>query len=495
MRSILLLTTAPFVLLSTPALSLTAEEAFADITQLFAMNGQPLECATPTKSGGMMVVDDCKILIEVPAAEVDYTFSSIELKENGDGSVAASFPDDLVYSVTGDGSAPMPAFTYVVSVDGALILAGEPGRVTYTATGNNVTWRIDEATLSEGGFSKLDGMLSGLTGQVSHMGGDMTNVAYDFAGDAFTFNVVGSPNTVALDISGRMEKPQLTSTGTMGSPLNNMNMLQSLKDGLAVDGTFGHAGAQYKLKANDPRRNMNIMATSDSGAMTFGMSEAGLTYGAETRGSSITVTDSNLPFGTIGVAADLLGFDMTFPIAGGTDPQPYAYALDLSGVTISENIWSMVDPQAAVPRDPATIALDVSGTMVWDFSLLDPEMLSAAPSDFSPPNLIDLVVNTLSVSFGGAAITGDGQFAFVKDMFATGDFPVDTGTANFKLNGVYGLLDKLTAANLLPPQQAMGARMGLGIAAKPTENADELVSEIVIAPGRVITVNGQRMPF
>jgi hypothetical protein len=67
------------------------------------------------------------------------------------------------------------------------------------------------------------------------------------------------------------------------------------------------------------------------------------------------------------------------------------------------------------------------------------------------------------------------------------------GTINLMLVGGNGLLDTLVSMGLVPEDQAMGARMMLGLFARPGDGADTLVSEITFQEDGAILANGQRI--
>ena len=56
-----------------------------------------------------------------------------------------------------------------------------------------------------------------------------------------------------------------------------------------------------------------------------------------------------------------------------------------------------------------------------------------------------------------------------------------------------GLIDKVTKMGLVPQDQAMGARMMLGMFAKPGEGTDTMTSKIEFNADGSIMANGQRI--
>ena len=73
-------------------------------------------------------------------------------------------------------------------------------------------------------------------------------------------------------------------------------------------------------------------------------------------------------------------------------------------------------------------------------------------------------------------------------------FAQDNTTLAVSIFGANGLMDKLVVMGLLPQEQAMGARMMLGLFAKPGDGPDSLVSKIEVdgATGG-ISANGQQL--
>jgi hypothetical protein len=71
--------------------------------------------------------------------------------------------------------------------------------------------------------------------------------------------------------------------------------------------------------------------------------------------------------------------------------------------------------------------------------------------------------------------------------------PKPVGQINLALQGGGALIDKLVAMGLLPSEQAMGARMMMGLFAVPTGEPDSLTSQIEFTEDGQILANGQRI--
>ena len=71
--------------------------------------------------------------------------------------------------------------------------------------------------------------------------------------------------------------------------------------------------------------------------------------------------------------------------------------------------------------------------------------------------------------------------------------PRPTGGIDLKLVGGNGLLDNLINMGILPEQQAMGARMMMGLFTRAGTEPDTVTSKIEINDAGHILANGQRI--
>jgi hypothetical protein len=71
--------------------------------------------------------------------------------------------------------------------------------------------------------------------------------------------------------------------------------------------------------------------------------------------------------------------------------------------------------------------------------------------------------------------------------------PMPLGEANVTVTGANALIDGLIATGLVAEEDAMGARMMMGMFMTPGANPDELTSKIEAKEGFAIFVNGQQI--
>jgi hypothetical protein len=107
----------------------------------------------------------------------------------------------------------------------------------------------------------------------------------------------------------------------------------------------------------------------------------------------------------------------------------------------------------------------------------------------APGQINSLDINKVLLTLAGAELSGEGAFTFNN----SGPVPMPAGTMNMMLTGANGLLDTLVNMGLVPEEQAMGARMMMGLFAKPGNGPDTLVSEIEVQENGAVLANGQRI--
>jgi hypothetical protein len=218
--------------------------------------------------------------------------------------------------------------------------------------------------------------------------------------------------------------------------------------------------------------------------------EEGVAYDVAVTDLAADVTGSEMPF-PFKMTAASYGFGLSAPVAPTDAPAPFSLKLDLTDVAVNNEIWAMVDPTAALPRDPATVRLDLSGAAQLDVALTDPAQMATMGPGF-PGKLQDLTLNELTIKAVGASVDGTGQFTFDNtDTTTFPGMPRPDGRIDLTVMGANGLIDKLVAMGLVPADQVMMGRMMLGMFAKDVGN-DTLESTIEVKDGQVLA-NGQRI--
>ncbi len=207
---------------------------------------------------------------------------------------------------------------------------------------------------------------------------------------------------------------------------------------------------------------------ADSGGLAFKMDKTAMTYKGGSKGIEIIASGAQIPFPEVALRYAESVFRLRHPdCPRATRRRTFNMTAKVIGATISDEIWAMVDPAATLPRDPATVIIDTNGSATLTADLTD----EAAMNSGAPPGLLNsLNLPALQLTIAGAELTGNGGFTFDNsDLVTFQGMPAPTGKLDLKLVGGNGLLDKLIALGFVTEDDAMGARMMLGMFARPGE--------------------------
>ena len=228
----------------------------------------------------------------------------------------------------------------------------------------------------------------------------------------------------------------------------------------------------------------------ESGQITVGMDSTAFTYQTGSKGLNLAISGPQIPFPEVKLALSESGFGLSMPTTPTEAPAPYSFLAKLVDLTISDEIWGMLDPTGALPHDPASIILDGKGTATLTTNIFAAEaMESGAP----PGDLVSFDLVQLLARVAGAELTGTGAFTFDNtDLETFGGVPAPTGKIDLKVTGANTLMDTLISMGLLSEEDAMGARMMMSMFANPGAGEDEFTS-VLEFKDKGFYANGQRL--
>lgn len=492
-----LMTTSALALLAGPALAdLTADEVLADQIRQMEAYGLTVETTGQSRSGNTLAVDGLKASAELPEGAFDMTIGGVDFVEQGDGTVMIVYPPTMPISVSGvskDGE-DFAMSMNVASKAMQAVVSGSPDQIRYD-------FSAEEASVGDLAFTapaeaaKIDMDMSfvmkGLAGMMELGGGEIRDYTANFTMAAMTGLVSGTDPegsegtfTIKIDVAD----VAADYAGAFAAQDLMTSFAEGIKAGNRTTGTMKHGPVTYDISGNGVDGAFQMALAAASGDFNFAMGESGLDYGGTTRGITAAVSGDMVPFPSVQVSIEESGGRIAMPLVPAEDPQNFGLRMTLVGLSIDPAIWSMFDPGEVLPRDPATLVIDVDGEGILTEDVFDPEF--AEKEMTAPPGQVNaLNVNELKLTLAGAELTGDADFTFNNEM----GMPIPSGVANLMLVGGNGLLDKLVSLGFVPEDQAMGARMMLGLFARPGDGEDTLVSTIEVKEDGSVMANGQRI--
>lgn len=481
---------------------LTADQVWQGWMESFEDVGYRVDSDT-SRSGDTLTIKEVALELDAPEAEesVSMRIGEIRLVENGDGTVSVILPETLPIAIaaTDDEAQQVTASVEVGQRALDLTISGDPDEMDYNYTAEVLTLALtglqagDETPEIRAARVRLDDV----EGKSDVQPGD-TSRAVDQALRAgpvtYEIDMTEPDDGATMAIEGTMARIAFTGDATLPESFDAGDMADAVRDGFRFASSIDYENGSTSYRFEDAGEVLDGSNSSARGRLAMSMGQDGLRYGVSGEDASLELNSSDFP-----VPVDLkmarLGGDVTMPVTKTEDMQDYAIDLELSEFTMSDELWSMIDPQAQLPRDPATLRVDLAGTGRLFLDLLDPaDMEDLESSDRLPGELESLTLNELALNLAGAELSGEGAFTFDSDdLESFGGAPAPEGTLNLRLLGGNALLDSLVSMGLVAQDQATGLRMMMGLFATPGDADDELISRIEVTEDGQVLANGQRL--
>lgn len=474
----------------------TAQQVWDDWKANMAMYGESgVTIGSEVASGGTVTVTDLGIDSTMEGGSIKANLASLVLTENGDGTVDVTMSEDYPMTITNTTDGVETVVTVTLRQTGmSMTVSGTPEEMTYDVAAAKYSVSLD--SIMEGGAAMPAEMivtLNNMAGSYVTSTADLHNMDYEIGADSADVSVVVTdPETgTAVNFSGKMN--DLATTATMAIPLDTTNPDQMFAAGMAMAGGYTFGASSFLFSANDPTTgDTSGTMTAVSGTTDFSIDKAAMGYDTTTQGLNVELTSAQMPF-PVKLSMAELGLGILFPLAKSTEPADWASYLNLTDLSVNDEIWAMLDAGNVLPHDPATVVLDLTGTATMLFDILDPAQQEQMNAGAAPGELNSVAINDLTVKIAGAEVTGTGAFTFDNtDMTTIPGMPRPEGSVELKINGVNGLLDKLVTMGLVPEDQAMMPRMMMGMFATVV-GEDQLTSKIEIDAAGGIFANGQQI--
>ena len=476
----------------------SAEDIWSDFQKYAQGIGFQVD-GTTSRSGDTLTVSEIQVFggYSADQGSTQLLVSTLSFVENSDGSVTVVMPESIpVVSIFKDANGNQATSTSEYKFEDLDVLAsGDPDQLQYDVTAAAIKLissgiQFDDDTLADDLFSG-EFSVNNVTGTSTALIAQTRTLAQDYQAESLTYEIVAKdPESIGQgrvtgDIRG------VAFSGTAQTPLQTLKALDfntMLKNGFSAEGTITTGPTTVQIASTDTDMPLQGSFVSAASNLDIQVGPQGITYSGQQTDLQVTLEPGMMPF-PLNFGAKTAGGNLTFPVQKSDTPSNFALGLNFDGITLSDSIWTLLDPSAQIPRDPATLILGLNGTAKVLYDLLDPSAFTDAGT--VPGTLETANLETLQLSVGGAELTGTGAFTFDNSNPASPPMPV--GRVDLRLDGANGLLDRLVASGLLPQEQAMAARLMMGLLAVPLAQPDSLSSRIEINEQGHVLANGQRI--
>ncbi|MEE2943998.1 MAG: DUF2125 domain-containing protein [Pseudomonadota bacterium] len=453
---------------------------------------------TESRSGDTLTVADIEMSLDIPQddSSVSMTMPELTFTDQGDGTVSIGMPEQSVMTIDGQSS---EGDAFNVSLGWSLtgmstIVSGSPENMTYSYTAASMALELLELDAGEDTPEDLQAVMTvdNLIGQSTMALGDARETQQTMSAQGVTYElrVVDPTEDANVVMTGGIEGLQFDGGGVIPIGVDMEDPAALFKSGFAMDGTFRQAGADFQMTIVEDGQPTNIETSNGAGELKVAVSEAGLEYAGGAADLSVNLVGGEIPF-PVSFTMEEIGYEFMMPMAASEQEQDFALGMTLGGLIVPDMLWNIFDPSAILPRDAATVSFDIDGKTRLFKDLMDP---SLEETEEFPGELTALTLSDLVVEVAGAELTGSGDFTFDNsDLESFDGMPRPEGAADFRLLGGNALLDKVIQMGFVSQEEAMGARMMMGLFARPGPAEDELNSRIEVNEQGHVLANGQRL--
>jgi hypothetical protein len=481
---------------STASFALTADQVWQSWKDAGAMIGLEVTAATENLDGGTLTLNGVSV---APAGMPGITISDMVMTEAGDGSVSIVPGADIGVAMSGDttGSVKLVHDGLTLTAreaDGGLAydFAAAKLDVVYDTTAPGVSYDGTPApeVKSSGtvGFGGLSGTYSDTPGTNRAFGFDLKadTLAYNTALDDPSLEMKQNTTSTTSGIELALDIVLPTSMSAGGMAAAPADFGTALQEGLSISFATKQGDSSGTMNQESPFFPLNMVINAGGGEASGLFNKDTFQLKSTGAGLDIESTSAMMP-APIKVTSGPVEFGMTSPVMATETAGDFGLVMKLSQFSVNEEAWAMFDPQGALSREAADLAIDISGKTKLDL----PGMIAASDAGMEPPipAIESLNITELGLKIAGAALAGTGAFTFDNSM----GIPMPLGEANVTVTGANALIDGLIATGLLAEEDAMGARMMMGAFMSPGAGPDELTSKIEAKAGFEIYVNGQRI--
>lgn len=496
---------APSLMATVASADLTAVDVWNDWKSYIESSGYNMT-ASEAERGDTVEVTNLNLRMDIEDDEGDGAFTvtlpTLNFVGQNDGSVSIEMPTEATMAMT---FSPEVNEDVDVNLDllqtaPTMVATGDPADLTYTYTSDAIQTILRNVTIdgvSVGPeIAQVDVTMSNVAQTTRMTVGDLRVVTQDMSAETVTYDVAfNDPESdEAFKLNGQVNGLVLDGSGNLPLETEPQDLNAMLDDGFTGNGTFKTQGGFYDLSFNSEDGSGTANATSTGSELAVALGPDGIRYDVTQTGVDVNMLLTEFPL-PLSFAAQEVGTRILVPVQRATEAQDFEMGITLGAFTMSDVIWGLFDPTGQLPRDPATLAVDLSGKAKVLFDYLDPAQMTVLEETGAVPGELNaLTLNKLELDAVGARLTGSGDFVFDNSDTTTFDgLPRPEGAVDLTLVGGNGLIDKLVGMGLLPEDQAMGARMMMGLFAVPGEGQDTLNSKIEVNDQGHVLANGQRI--
>lgn len=376
-----------------PALAeVTPAEVWQNWVDYYKANGYTVTEGAREEAGETLSLKDVAVSFAAPDDQgaVSVTVPEITLTGTGDGKVRTTFAETSPFKIEfKDAEGDLITMNgSVVMKDAEIVSSGSAADMTHDTTASELSGALTTIVVPDEGEKPfpLTVALTNVKSMQHMVDGDLIKVDANLSADKMTFDGTFEDNsgdmpgkiafTGSIDAIKGSGQAAIPKGGDIANDIN-----AGLKAGLAMGGTMSAGAGQFNFDYAGKDEAGTDQTAKGSGKfdgfdLTADMSANGLSYQGGSDASSFEMTASDLPFPFSYSVANTT-FDLQMPVMKSDTPAPFKFAYSLGGLTIADGVWDLFDGAKVLPRDPASLDIDVTGLAKVTMDLFDPANMKA----------------------------------------------------------------------------------------------------------------------
>lgn len=485
---------------TTAAFAVTPEEVWENWQSMSTSGGQQLTVGNVVRNGDRLDVSDVVITHTDPVGGSSViSFEALSFQDNGDDTVTVlmpeSYPMSLVFPSEGENPGTLKL---TLSQPGMTLLAGGSATETrYDFTAPTTTVVLDEVT-------DTSGMPMGIQAELVMTGASGSYVATP-VGEEAALQSAFEIEALALILEDQ-DSSVGPGRGKINLSLANVamdidsyvlgadvmeNLALALNQGAAMDFGLSFGAMSAMVDVVDETGPLLAVLELTGGGVDMILNKDMMNYNLALTGAKVVASTPGMPVPQAELGLGEFGFSLRLPVAKSSMPQDFTFLTKFIDLTVSEELWGLMDPVGTLSRDPVTFVVDLKGTGNWNYDIMAPDFDIEAVEN--PGEIHTLDRFELRAKAAGADVGATGKMTFDNtDLMTYPGVPNPTGTITVTMKGVQTLINNMIAMGFLPEDEATGFRMMLAMLARPGLSADELISELEFKDGGLFA-NGQQI--
>jgi len=351
---------------------LSALDVWDSWKSLAEASGQSISVGSQESSGGTLILNDVTMTMELPEGGASSTLAFLEFRERSDGTVAVTMAPDFPFSmsITPPEGESLDLAMILRQSGTSIVASGDPDNITFDYLAAEISLAVDKVVV-DGEDIDVDVQVSmtDIDGKYTLTPGDMLSYDSQTTAGNVTYNVAFTDPEEGgrFQLSGAISDLTSDGTATLPADMDAADPAAMFSGGAAFKSNLSSGPSNYSMSLEDAPEGFSGTASSTSSSLEVSIDSGAIQYGGSAQGIQYSFQSPLIPFPEVNLAFAEIAFNLLMPVGQSDTPQDFAFLMKFVDLEISDVIWSMFDPGEIMPRDPATVALDVTGQMTGYF--------------------------------------------------------------------------------------------------------------------------------